>query len=150
MAPPPAQSGAKPAASAPVSDYTRAQALQLQSRGARVRWWGGVARVAAMDGGRDCFTLRYGHSDAGGALQWPSDYREMHPFIACGPGRYARELVQEFTVLRVTGTVVGSTHTWGVPAPVLEIEAIERSSACLEGTDPVAHPSCYVGPLLPQ
>ena len=48
---------------APVQRLTRAQALQPQARGARVRWWGGVDRVVASDG-RDCFMLRWGDSIA--------------------------------------------------------------------------------------
>ncbi|VTY34191.1 Uncharacterised protein [Xylophilus ampelinus] len=146
---PPAQRTDSSVAAAP--SPTRAQALQADAIGARVRWYGGIDRVQARDDGRDCFTLRYGHTDAQGRLQWPDDPRELHPFVACGPGRYERGLVEPFTVLRVEGRVVGQATVWGVPAPVLEIDAVHRLSDCLASeTDFVAHPECRSGLLRPQ
>ncbi|ARU03532.1 hypothetical protein CCO03_01490 [Comamonas serinivorans] len=145
------QAPASPAAPAAVQPLTREQALAPQARGARVRWWGGVDRVEADDAGRDCFTLRWGDTDADGWVQWPRDDRGLHPVVACGPGHYPRQLVQPFTLLHIEGRVVGTATVWGVPAPVLEIEVLERASDCLASeTDWVKHPQCRSGRLLPE
>lgn len=137
--------GAALASRAPVADLSPAQALAPEAQGARVRWSGGINAIESRKGARQCFTLLHATFDAQGVLQWP---RDAQHFVACGPGRYDRELVAQFTLVSLEGRVSGQQVLLDKPVPVMEIDALYRHSDCVQGSE--KSPECYAGYLRPQ
>ncbi|RZL63441.1 MAG: hypothetical protein EOP81_12625 [Variovorax sp.] len=137
-------------AAAAVTTLSPAQVVAQKAKGVLVRWAGGIARVEAQEGGRDCFVLRYGRLDAEGTVHWPQDYKDWQPFVACGKGRYDRELVEEFTVLTFEGRVVDWRSVSGRSAPVIEISSVFRHSDCVQTTETNVPPRCRPSFLLPR
>lgn len=135
---------------AAVTKLSPSQVVEQKAAGVFVRWTGGIDRVEAREAGRDCFVLRYGRMDAEGTVHWPRDSKDSQPFVACGKGRYDRELVEPFTVLTFEGRVVDWRSLPGRLAPVIEISSVFRHSDCLDTTDLNLHPTCRPSLLFPR
>jgi hypothetical protein len=66
---------------------------------------------------------------------------------ACGAGPYDRQLLQPFTLVWVSAKVTGQAEFVGTQIPVIEIDALYRSSDCLQGD---TAPQCVHSYLQPQ
>lgn len=127
----------------PFTDINPRQALQGSAQGARVCWGGGLRTLEAVSAERDCMVLLQAESK-GGYLSWP---REATFFKACGRGAYDRQLLQPFTLVWISGKVTGQAEFTGTPIPVIEIDALYRSSDCLEGDTAPQCVHSYLQPL---
>ena len=127
----------------PFTDINPPQALQGSALGARVCWGGGLRTLQAVSAERDCMVLLQAERK-GGYLSWP---REAAFFKACGRGTYDRQLLQPFTLVWISGKVMGQAEFAGTPIPVIEIDALYRSSDCLEGDTAPQCVHSYLQPL---
>ena len=128
----------------PLTDITPVQALKADALNARVCWGGGLRTLKAVSPERDCMVLLQFENSEKTGVRWPQENRF---FKACGRGPYDRQLLEQFTLVWVSGKVTGQAEFAGTPIPVIEIDALYRGSDCLEGD---TSPQCvhdYLQPL---
>lgn len=128
----------------PFTVITPTRALKADALNARVCWGGGLRTLQAVSQERDCMLLLQFENSEKTGVRWP---QENHFFKACGRGPYDRQLLEQFTLVWVSGKVTGQAEFAGTPIPVIEIDALYRGSDCLEGD---TSPQCvhdYLQPL---